>query len=241
MALQITRRQQEGISILQLKGRLTFGQEDMLLNDEIRHALAARRVHLVIDLGEVDKIDSAGLGTLLYARAELRRAGGGLGAGQPASGSHGSVAGGQARNRVRCLRQRTGRGQQLLPRAASAALRSAIGGYVAAPSAGARSSTRFLSRHISNCSITRSGRRSSASRTCGVTSVPHSVESGCTPSSTISSGRFSQQFECDQQVRESQLMHAGFAGQVLERFALQVAASVPGGSPTSMASITRSR
>lgn len=78
MALQITRRQQEGISILQLKGRLTFGQEDMLLNDEIRHALAARRVHLVIDLGGVDKIDSAGLGTLLYARAELRRAGGGL-------------------------------------------------------------------------------------------------------------------------------------------------------------------
>jgi anti-sigma B factor antagonist len=78
MALEITRRRQEGISILQLKGRLTFGQEDMLMNDEIRHSLAARRIHLVIDLAGVDKIDSAGLGTLLYTRAELRRAGGGL-------------------------------------------------------------------------------------------------------------------------------------------------------------------
>ena len=78
MTLEIKRREQEGISILQLKGRLTFGEEDLALNDEIRHALAARRVRLVIDLGGVDKIDSAGLGTLLYARAELRKAGGSL-------------------------------------------------------------------------------------------------------------------------------------------------------------------
>lgn len=78
MALKVTRRQQDGISILELNGRLTFGPEDILLNDEIRHALAARRLRLVIDLGGVDKMDSAGLGTLLYARAELRRAGGGL-------------------------------------------------------------------------------------------------------------------------------------------------------------------
>src|SRR5580698_9450176 len=78
MALKVTRREEDGISILDLKGRLTFGPEDMLLNDEIRHALAARTFRLVIDLSGVDKIDSAGLGTLLYARAELRRAGGGL-------------------------------------------------------------------------------------------------------------------------------------------------------------------
>jgi anti-sigma B factor antagonist len=78
MALKITRREQEGVSILELKGRLIFGPADMDLNDEIRHAVAARRIRLVIDLGGVDKIDSAGLGTLLYARAELRRAGGGL-------------------------------------------------------------------------------------------------------------------------------------------------------------------
>jgi len=78
MALKVTQREEEGISILQLKGRLTFGPEDILLDDEIRDKLAARRVRVVIDLANVDKIDSAGLGTLLYARGELRRAGGGL-------------------------------------------------------------------------------------------------------------------------------------------------------------------
>jgi anti-sigma B factor antagonist len=78
MALTVNRWEHDGISILAFNGRLTFGPEDMLLNDEIRHALAGRRVRLVVDLDGVDKIDSAGLGTLLYARAELRRAGGGL-------------------------------------------------------------------------------------------------------------------------------------------------------------------
>lgn len=78
MAMQVTRREQEGILILELKGRLIFGPEDITLNDEIRRAVAARRTRLVIDLGGLEKIDSAGLGTLLYARAELRRSGGGL-------------------------------------------------------------------------------------------------------------------------------------------------------------------
>lgn len=78
MALRINRLEQEGVSILELRGRLIFGPEDIDLNDEIRRAIAGRRIRMVIDLGGVDKIDSAGLGTLLYARAELRRAGGGL-------------------------------------------------------------------------------------------------------------------------------------------------------------------
>jgi anti-sigma B factor antagonist len=78
MALKVTRREQEGVSVLELKGRLTLGPEDIVLNDEIRHAVAARRIRVVVDLGGVDKIDSAGFGTLLYARAELRRVGGGI-------------------------------------------------------------------------------------------------------------------------------------------------------------------
>jgi anti-sigma B factor antagonist len=78
MRLKVTRREEDGISILQLKGRLTLGPEDTLLNEEIEHALFMRRFRVVIDLGGVDKMDSAGLGTLLSARAELQRAGGGV-------------------------------------------------------------------------------------------------------------------------------------------------------------------
>jgi anti-sigma B factor antagonist len=78
MGLKVTRREQDGILILQLKGRLTFGAADQLLNEEIRHALLWRTSRLVIDLAGLEKMDSAGLGTLLYARAEFSRAGGGL-------------------------------------------------------------------------------------------------------------------------------------------------------------------
>jgi anti-sigma B factor antagonist len=78
MRLKVTRREQDGISVLQLKGRLTLGPEDELLNDEVQHALAVRKVRVVLDLSGLDKMDSAGLGSLLGARAELTRAGGGL-------------------------------------------------------------------------------------------------------------------------------------------------------------------
>ena len=78
MGLKVTRREQDGILILRLKGRLTFGHGDTLLSDEIQHALAWRNVRVVIDLSLVDKMDSAGLGALLSARAELQSVGGGL-------------------------------------------------------------------------------------------------------------------------------------------------------------------
>jgi anti-sigma B factor antagonist len=78
MGLKVTHREQDGISILQLKGRLTLGPEDEVLNDEIQHALTVRRVRVVIDLSGLNKMDSAGLGSLLAARAELTQAGGGL-------------------------------------------------------------------------------------------------------------------------------------------------------------------
>jgi len=78
MALEITRRDENGISVLELTGRVVFGSEDGLLTDEIRNAIAQHKRQVVIDFGGVDKIDSAGLGTLLYARAELRNAEGGL-------------------------------------------------------------------------------------------------------------------------------------------------------------------
>jgi anti-anti-sigma factor len=78
MGLKVTRRDQDGILILKLKGRLTFGPGDMLLDDEIQHAMLWRKFRVVIDLSSVDKMDSAGLGALLSARTELQRAGGGL-------------------------------------------------------------------------------------------------------------------------------------------------------------------
>jgi len=78
MALEIEQRDQEGILILNLKGRLTLGEEDLALRNEITSAEAAGKIRLVLNLAKVTDIDTTGLGTLVSAMAKLRSAGGGL-------------------------------------------------------------------------------------------------------------------------------------------------------------------
>lgn len=78
MALEFEHRDQDGIEILALKGRLVFGDEDLVLRNEISDTVRAGIVRLVLDLGEVTEIDTTGLGTLLFTLAKLRKAGGGL-------------------------------------------------------------------------------------------------------------------------------------------------------------------
>lgn len=78
MALEIVGRQQEGIGILILRGRLVFGEEDLILRKEIEEAIASGKTCLVLDLDRVTDIDTTGLGTLVFAREKLRKAGGGL-------------------------------------------------------------------------------------------------------------------------------------------------------------------
>jgi anti-sigma B factor antagonist len=84
MALEIAHREQEGIEILDLKGRLKLGEEDLALRNEMSKAVAAGRIRFVVNLGNVSEVDSTGLETLVCTRASLRKAGGGLAlAGRP--------------------------------------------------------------------------------------------------------------------------------------------------------------
>jgi anti-anti-sigma factor len=78
MTLQITRRVMHTIDILQLKGPLTFGEPDLLLQSEIDKLIAVGKTRLVLDLGEVSEIDSTGCLTLLCTEERLRKQGGGL-------------------------------------------------------------------------------------------------------------------------------------------------------------------
>ena len=78
MALEIVHRKQDGIEILDLRGRLTLGEENLILRNGIKAAVSAGHIRLVLNLGKVTDIDTTGLGTLLFALTELRKAGGGL-------------------------------------------------------------------------------------------------------------------------------------------------------------------
>jgi len=78
MSLQIEQREREGIVILDLKGPLTFGQGDLELRERLAALHESGMVNIILNLKEVNDIDSTGLGTLVFGLARLRKSGGGL-------------------------------------------------------------------------------------------------------------------------------------------------------------------
>jgi anti-sigma B factor antagonist len=78
MPLTIRDREREGVVILDLKGRLTAGEETAVLREKLRAEAAAGRKNVILNLAEVDYIDSTGLGTLVICYTSLQKAGGAL-------------------------------------------------------------------------------------------------------------------------------------------------------------------
>jgi anti-sigma B factor antagonist len=78
MSLHIEQRESEGIVILDLKGPLTLGHGDLELRDRLPALHQSGKVNIVLNLKDVSRIDSTGLGTLVFGLARLRKAGGRL-------------------------------------------------------------------------------------------------------------------------------------------------------------------
>lgn len=78
MALDITQREREGITILDLKGRLTVGNEASAFRDRISALNQAGTHNLVLNLQGVDYIDSTGLGALVMCATSLRKSSGNM-------------------------------------------------------------------------------------------------------------------------------------------------------------------
>ena len=75
MSLEITTREREGITLLDLKGRITVGPEATALREQIASLNQPGR-NVVLNLADVDYIDSTGLGALVMCNTTLRRQGG---------------------------------------------------------------------------------------------------------------------------------------------------------------------
>jgi len=78
MALSITAREREGIQILDLKGRLTVGEEVAGFREKLQTLIEEGHAKIVINLADVDYIDSTGLGSLVVCFTRVRKAGGEL-------------------------------------------------------------------------------------------------------------------------------------------------------------------
>jgi anti-sigma B factor antagonist len=77
MSHEIAERERDGIVILGLQGRLTSG-ESTPVRDKITQLIAAGRTNVILDLAEVEYIDSTGLGGLVICYTQIKAAGGAL-------------------------------------------------------------------------------------------------------------------------------------------------------------------
>ena len=78
MNLQIEQREREKIVILDLKGRLVMGDEDLSLLQRLLFVLDARRHKVILNLKEISKIDESGFDTLAFYSARFQEVGGRL-------------------------------------------------------------------------------------------------------------------------------------------------------------------
>ena len=75
MQLKLTKRTVDGILAMTANGRIVFGDESSLLRDEVKKAIQDGNKRIVLNLGEVNYIDSGGLGTLVALHTTAHNAG----------------------------------------------------------------------------------------------------------------------------------------------------------------------
>ena len=76
MALEIQQREREGVTILDLKGRVTVGPEATELREKVAALRDAGSSKTILNLQHVDYIDSTGLGALVIVATTARKNGG---------------------------------------------------------------------------------------------------------------------------------------------------------------------
>ena len=75
-SMKLEVRNENDITVIVPVGSLVIGAPEQMFNATVPRLLVERRTRLVVDLGEVKKIDSSGIETLLIACQRAREVGG---------------------------------------------------------------------------------------------------------------------------------------------------------------------
>jgi anti-sigma B factor antagonist len=76
--MDIKERVVGGVSILDLSGKIVLGEGDVQVKERIKDLLSDGQRRILLNLAEVNYIDSAGLGTLIGSYTTAKRDGGSL-------------------------------------------------------------------------------------------------------------------------------------------------------------------
>jgi anti-sigma B factor antagonist len=68
-------REAGGVTVLELEGRIVLGEESNAFRERVKTLLAAGKTKIVLNMGNVTYIDSAGLGTLVASHQSARTQG----------------------------------------------------------------------------------------------------------------------------------------------------------------------
>ena len=78
MTMKTNNRQMDGVTIVDMSGRITLGEGSVILRDTIRDLVGKGQKKILLNLGDVTYIDSSGIGELVSAFTAVRREGGEL-------------------------------------------------------------------------------------------------------------------------------------------------------------------
>ena len=78
MSLDFSTRQSDGVAIVDLRGRITLGDGSVTVRNTVHDLLAKGQKNILLNLGDVNYIDSSGIGELVSAFTTAKKQGGEL-------------------------------------------------------------------------------------------------------------------------------------------------------------------
>ena len=75
MSMKISTRQVDGVTIVDCSGRITLGEGSVMLRDTVRDLLSKGNKNILLNLGDVNYIDSSGIGELVSAFTTVQEPG----------------------------------------------------------------------------------------------------------------------------------------------------------------------
>ena len=76
--MQIAERENGAVTVLDLSGKITLGEDGNLLKDKLQSLLHQNKKKILFNLAQVSYVDSAGLGAIVSAYTTVTREGGTL-------------------------------------------------------------------------------------------------------------------------------------------------------------------
>ena len=78
MSMKISTRQVDGVTVVDCSGRITLGEGSITLRETVSQLLSQNQKKILLNLADVNYVDSSGIGELVSAFTTVRKQGGDL-------------------------------------------------------------------------------------------------------------------------------------------------------------------